>query len=143
MANITSVKAIQILDSRGLPTVSCRVETDDGQSSISKVPSGASTGEREALELRDGGNEYLGKGVLKAVKNINTKLADVLIGMDARNQFEIDQALIDLDGTSAKKNLGANAILAASIATLRSGAESAKLPLYSFNHFSALDLVLL
>ena len=130
MANITSVKAIQILDSRGLPTVSCSVETDDGLSAISKVPSGASTGEREALELRDGGNEYLGKGVLKAVKNINTKLADVLIGMDARNQFEIDQALIDLDGTPAKKNLGANAILAASIATLRSGAKSAKLPLY-------------
>lgn len=130
MANITSVKAIQILDSRGLPTVSCRVETDDGLSAVSKVPSGASTGEREALELRDGGNEYLGKGVLKAVKNINTKLADVLIGMDARNQFEIDQALIDLDGTPAKKNLGANAILAASIATLRSGAKSAKLPLY-------------
>ena len=130
MANITSVKAIQILDSRGLPTVSCRVETDDGLSAISKVPSGASTGEREALELRDGGNKYLGKGVLKAVKNINTKLADVLIGMDARNQFEIDQALIDLDGTPAKKNLGANAILAASIATLRSGAKSAKLPLY-------------
>ena len=130
MANITSVKAIQILDSRGLPTVSCRVETDDGLSAVSKVPSGASTGEREALELRDGGNEYLGKGVLKAVKNINTKLADVLIGMDARNQFEIDQALIDLDGTPAKKNLGANAILAASIAILRSGAKSAKLPLY-------------
>ena len=130
MANITSVKAIQILDSRGLPTVSCRVETDDGLSAISKVPSGASTGEREALELRDGGNEYLGKGVLRAVKNINTKLADVLIGMDARNQFEIDQALIDLDGTPAKKNLGANAILAASIATLISGAKSAKLPLY-------------
>ena len=130
MAIITSVKAIQILDSRGLPTVSCRVETDDGLSAVSKVPSGASTGEREALELRDGGNEYLGKGVLKAVKNINTKLADVLIGMDARNQFEIDQALIDLDGTPAKKNLGANAILAASIATLRSGSKSAKLPLY-------------
>ena len=130
MANITSVKAIQILDSRGLPTVSCRVETDDGLSAISKVPSGASTGEREALELRDGGNEYLGKGVFKAVNNINTKLADVLIGMDARNQFEIDQALIDLDGTPAKKNLGANAILAASIAILRSGAKSAKLPLY-------------
>ena len=79
MANITSVKAIQILDSRGLPTVSCRVETDDGLSAISKVPSGASTGEREALELRDGGNEYLGKAVLKAVNNINTKLANVLI----------------------------------------------------------------
>ena len=74
MANITSVKAIQILDSRGLPTVSCRVETDDGLSAVSKVPSGASTGEREALELRDGGNEYLGKGVLKAVKNINCLL---------------------------------------------------------------------
>ena len=130
MANITSVKAIQILDSRGLPTVSCRVETNDGLSAISKVPSGASTGEREALELRDGGNEYLGKGVLKAVNNINTKLAGVLIGMDARNQFEIDQALINLDGSPAKKNLGANAILATSIATLRSGAQSAKLPLY-------------
>ena len=106
MAIITSVKAIQILDSRGLPTVSCRVETDDGLSAISKVPSGASTGEREALELRDGGNGYLGKGVLKAVNNINTKLADFLIGMDSGNQFEIDRALINLDGTAAKRCSG-------------------------------------
>ena len=101
MSIISSIQAIQVFDSRGTPTVSCKVELDNGLNSISMVPSGASTGSREALELRDGAKSFMGKGVLKAVTNIQEIIAPALIGIDVRNQQEIDEKMIILDGTSS------------------------------------------
>ena len=111
MPSIKSIKAIQVFDSRGTPTISCRIDLESGSSYTSMVPSGASTGSREALELRDGGKTYLGNGVQAAINNIQDKIAPALIGMDVTNQQLLDEIMIGLDGTDAKSNLGANAIL--------------------------------
>jgi enolase len=128
---IKDIKAREILDSRGNPTVSVKVTLSDGSVGIAGVPSGASTGTREALELRDGDKKrYGGKGVLKAVANVNGPIAKALKGMDPRKQRQIDQAMIDLDGTENKSKLGANAILGASMAVCRAAAVSARKPLY-------------
>ncbi|GAB4145603.1 MAG: phosphopyruvate hydratase [Cyanobacteria bacterium J069] len=133
MAAIASIKAREILDSRGNPTVEVDITLDDGSFGRAAVPSGASTGIREALELRDGDkNRYGGKGVLKAVANVNGAIADKLKGADASDQKAIDQAMLDLDGTEYKSNLGANAILGVSMAAARAAADSAKLPLYRY-----------
>jgi enolase len=130
---IKNIIAQEILDSRGNPTVMATVILKNGIEAESKVPSGASTGSHEALELRDGDeNRYLGKGTLKAVANVNDKIAPALIGMDATNQKEIDQAMIDLDGTPTKSNLGANAILAVSMATTKAAAASKGIRLYEY-----------
>lgn len=129
---ITNVSAREILDSRGNPTVEATVELNDGSIGIAAVPSGASTGVHEALELRDGGKRYGGKGVLKAVKNVNTKIASALAGMDATDQRAIDEKMLALDGTKNKKKLGANAILAVSLASARAAAAANKLPLYQY-----------
>ncbi|MDO8499789.1 MAG: phosphopyruvate hydratase [bacterium] len=127
---IKQVIAREILDSRGNPTVEAKVVLEGGFEGMAKVPSGASTGTHEAIELRDGGKRYGGKGVLKAVKNVNTTIAKQIIGMDADGLEQIDRAMIKLDGTANKSNLGANAILAVSMAVARAGAASHKLPLY-------------
>ncbi|MEK7508240.1 MAG: phosphopyruvate hydratase, partial [Patescibacteria group bacterium] len=119
---IQKVVGREILDSRGNPTVEVKVFLDSGAIGVAAVPSGASTGVHEALELRDGGKRYLGKGVLKAVKNINGPLAGLLLGKDASNQKAIDQAMISLDGTKNKSKLGANAILGCSRAMARAAA---------------------
>jgi len=133
MSIITQVHARQILDSRGNPTVEVDVYTNSGAMGRAAVPSGASTGKHEAVELRDGDKKkYLGKGVLNAVKNINEMLADELYGFDVADQAGIDQYMIDLDGTSNKAKLGANAILAVSMAVAKAGAEEAGLPLYRY-----------
>jgi enolase len=130
---IASIKAIEILDSRGNPTVRAFMDLADGTKVSSSVPSGASTGENEAVELRDGDKKrYGGKGVLKAVANVNDIIAPKLAGMDPRRQAEIDAALIALDGTPNKGKLGANAILAVSMAASKAAAASAGLPLYSY-----------
>ncbi len=129
---ITDVKAREILDSRGNPTVEVDVVLEDGSLGRACVPSGASTGEREALEMRDGGSRYLGKGVLNAVKNVNTELKDLVIGMDAYDQKALDYAMIELDGTETKSRLGANAILGVSMAAMKAAAISKKLPLYRY-----------
>ena len=130
---IENIIAREILDSRGNPTVEADVFLNDGSFGRAAVPSGASTGEHEANELRDGDeNRYFGKGVLKAVENINTKIAEELIGFDSREQISIDRMMIDLDGTDNKSNLGANAILAVSLATAKAAANSMKLPLYRY-----------
>ena len=133
MSYIIEVHARQILDSRGNPTVEVDVLTDDGAMGRAAVPSGASTGIHEAAELRDNDKKkYLGKGVLKAVKNVNTTIADALIGFDITSQAAIDQVMIDLDGTPNKSKLGANAILAVSMAVAKAAAEEANLPLYRY-----------
>ena len=133
MAVIESVYARQILDSRGNPTVEVVLDTEDGAQGLGLVPSGASTGEFEALELRDGDKgRYLGKGVTKAVENINTVIADAVVGMDASDIYAIDAAMLRADGTQDKSNLGANAILAVSIAACRAAAASLEMPLYRF-----------
>ena len=133
MSYIIEVHARQILDSRGNPTVEVDVLTDDGAMGRAAVPSGASTGIHEAMELRDNDKKkYLGKGVLKAVKNVNTSIADALIGFDITSQAAIDQVMIDLDGTANKTKLGANAILAVSMAVAKAAAEEANLPLYRY-----------
>ena len=133
MAAIASIKAREILDSRGNPTVEVDVMLDDGGFGRAAVPSGASTGTREALELRDGDkSRYAGKGVLKAVANVNGAIADKLKGADASDQKAIDQAMLDLDGTEYKSNLGANAILGVSMAVARAAADSANMPLYRY-----------
>jgi enolase len=133
MSYIIEVHARQILDSRGNPTVEVDVLTDDGAMGRAAVPSGASTGIHEAAELRDNDKKkYLGKGVLKAVKNVNTSIADALIGFDVTSQAAIDQVMIDLDGTANKTKLGANAILAVSMAVAKAAAEEANLPLYRY-----------
>jgi enolase len=133
MSYIIEVHARQILDSRGNPTVEVDVLTDDGAMGRAAVPSGASTGIHEAAELRDNDKKkYLGKGVLKAVKNVYTSIADALIGFDITSQAAIDQVMIDLDGTPNKSKLGANAILAVSMAVAKAAAEEANLPLYRY-----------
>ena len=134
MTSIKSIKAIQVLDSRGLPTVSCNIVLDSGANAIAMVPSGASTGTKEALELRDGDSFFMGKGVEKAVDNINNIICPILIGLDARNQKLIDQKLIELDGTDDKSNLGANALLAVSLAVAHVAAKDKNKSLHS--HFS-------
>ena len=133
MSTIIDVFAREILDSRGNPTVECDVLLDSGVMGRAAVPSGASTGEKEALELRDGDkSRYLGKGVLKAVANINDEISDKLIGVDVADQTYIDQLMLDLDGTENKGRLGANATLAVSLAVARAAAEEAGLPLYRY-----------
>ena len=133
MSEIISVKSIQVLDSRGNPTVEAEVTLKDGTSGRASVPSGASTGSREAVELRDGNNEiYLGKGVLAAVENINSEIQAALIGHDIYDQSGIDQIMIDLDGTENKSRLGANAILAVSLACIKAAAASKKTDLFRY-----------
>ena len=129
---IISVHARQILDSRGNPTVEVDVTTENGILGRAAVPSGASTGEHEAVELRDGGSAYMGKGVLKAVENVNTFLAEAILGMSVFEQNEIDQVMIDLDGTPNKSNLGANAILGISLAVAKAAAQELGMPLYRY-----------
>ena len=130
---IESIDAQEILDSRGNPTIEVEVILDDGSFGRAAVPSGASTGIHEALELRDGDkNRYLGKGVTKAVENVNTAIADELIGWDATEQIAIDRTLLELDGTPNKANLGANAILGTSLAVAKAAANSLGMPLYRY-----------
>ena len=133
MSAIVDVVAREILDSRGNPTVEADVLLESGVLGRAAVPSGASTGKKEALELRDGDKQrYFGKGVLKAVENINTEICEAIIGLDAVEQRFIDRTLIDLDGTENKSRLGANAILAVSVAVAKSAAEESGLPLYRY-----------
>ncbi len=132
MSTIVDIHGRQILDSRGNPTVEVEVTLADGTTGTAAVPSGASTGVHEAWELRDGGDAWMGKGVSQAVTNINDKLADELIGMDALDQIAVDQAMLDLDGSPNKKNLGANAILGVSLATAQAAARFCELPLYRY-----------
>src|SRR5450759_2135286 len=133
MYSIESIHAREILDSRGNPTVEVECLLEGGASGRAGVPSGASTGSREALELRDGDKKrYGGKGVLSAVKNVNETIAPEVLGMDARQQAEIDRLMIDLDGTEMKTNLGANAILGVSMAVCRAAAEACALPLFRY-----------
>ncbi len=132
MSVIHDVLAREVLDSRGNPTVEVEVLLTSGAIGRALVPSGASTGQFEAVELRDGGDRYLGKGVAKAVENVNTVMRDALAGVDGYAQREIDQLLVDLDGTPNKQNLGANAILGVSLAAARAAAEDLALPLYRY-----------
>ena len=132
MSIIIKVHARQILDSRGNPTIEVDVVTENGVLGRAAVPSGASTGEHEAVELRDGGKAYMGKGVLKAVENVNTKIAPELMGVSVFEQNHIDQLMIDLDGTANKSNLGANAILGVSLAVAKAAANELGLPLYRY-----------
>lgn len=129
-SKIHSIHAREVLDSRGNPTVACRVTLASGATAESKVPSGASTGSHEALELRDGGKRYGGKGVLKAVKQVNERIANVLRGIDAARQQDIDHVMIELDGTANKSKLGANAILSVSLACAQAMAVHRKMPLW-------------
>jgi enolase len=130
---ITKVTAHEILDSRGNPTVEAEVVLDDGTTASAIVPSGASTGEKEATELRDGDTRrYGGKGVLRAVENVNTKIAQAIVGMAVSDQRSIDQRMIELDGSPTKANLGANAVLAVSLAIARAAAKAHRLPLYRY-----------
>ena len=132
MSNISDIRAFEILDSRGNPTVQADVILDNGIVGTACSPSGASTGSREALELRDGDKDrYLGKGVLTAVNNINTTIRSLLIGTNAENQRALDQAMIDADGTDNKATLGANAILAVSLAAAKAAAQDKAMPLYA------------
>lgn len=131
-SSIRAVFAREILDSRGNPTVEATITLHDGSVGIAAVPSGASTGSHEAVELRDGGKRYGGQGVLKAVKNVDDRIAPMLLGRDARDQRAIDTAMLELDGTKNKKKLGANAMLAVSLATARAAALSQGLPLYQY-----------
>ena len=133
MSAIVDIVAREILDSRGNPTVECDVLLESGTMGRAAVPSGASTGSREAIELRDGDkSRYLGKGVLKAVEHINTEISEAILGLDASEQAFLDRTLIDLDGTENKSRLGANAMLAVSMAVARAAAEEAGLPLYRY-----------
>ena len=130
---ITKVTALEVLDSRGNPTVEAEVALDDGTTASAIVPSGASTGEKEAVELRDGdARRYGGKGVLRAVENVNAKIAQAVVGMGVSDQRGIDQRMIELDGSPTKANLGANAILAVSLAAARAAARAHRLPLYRY-----------
>ena len=142
MPIITDVYAREVLDSRGNPTVEVEVTTESGAYGRAMVPSGASTGEREALELRDGDkSRYLGKGTTKAVENVNSKIAPVILGMDVRDQSLIDKTMIELDGTPSKKNLGANATLGVSMACALAAADFYGMPLYNyFGGFNAKTL---
>ena len=133
MSSIVDVVAREILDSRGNPTVEADVLLESGVMGRAAVPSGASTGSREAIELRDGDPQrYLGKGVLRAVENVNTEICEAIIGLDAVEQPLIDQTLIELDGTENKARLGANAMLAVSLAVAKAAAEESGLPLYRY-----------
>ena len=132
MSFIHSIQAIQIIDSRGTPTVSCKITLDNGICATSMVPSGASTGSREALELRDSQEAYSGKGVNKAVANIHEVIAPALIGLDVTNQQDIDERMLALDGTSSKSKLGANAILGVSLAVLDAGSKTLGIPFYKY-----------
>jgi enolase len=132
MSIIVSIHARQIFDSRGNPTVEVDVITENGVLGRAAVPSGASTGEHEAVELRDGGKDFLGKGVLNAVKNVNTKIAEELIGMSVFEQELIDKIMIELDGTPNKSKLGANAILGVSLAVAKAAANELGMPLYRY-----------
>jgi enolase len=132
VTSIKTVKSREILDSRGNPTIEVDVTLSDGASGRAAVPSGASTGAFEAAELRDGGERYLGKGVRKAVENIEKSIAPKIIGKSPFEQRELDQAMIEIDGTPTKSKLGANAILGVSLAVARAAANSKKLPFYSF-----------
>ena len=133
MSAIVDIVGREILDSRGNPTVECDVLLESGTMGRAAVPSGASTGSREAIELRDGDkNRYLGKGVLKAVEHINTEISEAVLGLDASEQSFLDKTLIDLDGTENKSRLGANAMLAVSMAVARAAAEESGLPLYRY-----------
>jgi enolase len=133
MSAIVDIIGREILDSRGNPTVECDVLLESGVMARAAVPSGASTGSREAIEMRDGDDErYLGKGVLKAVQNINTEIAEAVMGLDASEQAFLDRTINELDGTHNKARLGANATLAVSMAVARAAAEEAGLPLYRY-----------
>jgi enolase len=133
MSTIVDIIGREIIDSRGNPTVECDVLLESGTMGRAAVPSGASTGSREAIELRDGdGSRYLGKGVLRAVENINTEISEAIMGLDATEQAYIDRTLIDLDGTDNKARLGANATLAVSMAVAKAAAEESGLPLYRY-----------
>ena len=133
MSLIESIHARQILDSRGNPTIEVDVITENGILGRAAVPSGASTGENEAVELRDGDkSKYMGKGVSKAVDNVNDKIADEIIGLSVYDQKLIDKIMIELDGTETKGNLGANAILGVSLAVAKAAAQEAELPLYRY-----------
>jgi len=132
MVFIEDVVADEVMDSRGNPTVKATVTLSDGTRTSAIVPSGASTGKREALELRDGGERYMGKGVLKAVENVNIKIAEALIGMSPFNQADVDLAMKETDGTSNYGELGANAVLGVSMAVARAAAQSLKMPLYRY-----------
>ena len=130
---INEVHGREIIDSRGNPTVEVEVTLDNGVTGRAAVPSGASTGTREALEMRDGDKErFLGKGVLKAVQNVNEEIAEEIIGMDARNQVAVDTAMLELDGTDTKSKLGANAILGVSLAVAKAAAATCGVPLYQY-----------
>ena len=132
MSKIAKIHARQIFDSRGNPTVEVDVLTDNGFLGRAAVPSGASTGEHEAVELRDGGDKYMGKGVTNAVNNVNEIISKQIIGKSVFNQKEIDQLMIDLDGTSNKAKLGANAILGVSLAVAKAASKEKKVPLYAY-----------
>jgi enolase len=132
MGEILDVYAMEILDSRGTPTVEVEVLLDSGAMGKAAVPSGASTGQREALELRDKDQRYHGKGVRKAVDNVNDEIAPKLIGLESTDQIYVDKLLIDLDGTENKSHLGANAILGASLAVCKASADEAGLPLFRY-----------
>ena len=132
MTAIIDITAREILDSRGNPTVEVDVILEDGSMGRAAVPSGASTGAHEAVELRDGGARYLGKGVTKAVAHVNGEILEAIGGMEAENQLAIDRTLIDLDGTPNKGRLGANAILGVSLAVAKAAAEASALPLYRY-----------
>jgi len=133
MTKIVLVKAREILDSRGFPTLEAEIHLDDNSVALATVPSGASTGSLEACELRDGDKtRFLGKGVLKAVENVNKKISSKLIGLDPFNQREIDQMMIEMDGTENKSNLGANSILAVSLAVAKVSAVSKRIPLFEY-----------
>ena len=132
MIFIDEVSAIEVMDSRGNPTVKATVQLSDGTRESAIVPSGASTGKREALELRDGDNRYMGKGVLKAVENVNTQIADAVMGLSPYNQAMVDAVMKELDGTENYGNLGANAVLGVSMAVARAAAKSLGIPLYRY-----------
>ncbi len=132
MADIIGIKARQIIDSRGNPTVEADVYLEDGSFGRAAVPSGASTGEHEAVELRDKNESFMGKSVLTAVNNIHSRIQPELLGLDASSQFEIDSLMNEIDGTPNKSELGANAILAVSMACTRASADSLRIPLYSY-----------
>jgi enolase len=132
MVYIDNIYAIEVMDSRGNPTVKSTVVLSDGTKESAIVPSGASTGKREALELRDGDERYMGKGVQKAVENVNTAIYEALVGQSPFNQAQIDAIMNDIDGTHNYGNLGANAVLGVSMAVARAAATSLKMPLYRY-----------
>jgi len=133
MPLITNIHAREILDSRGNPTVEVDVKCDDGSHGRAAIPSGASTGSREALELRDKNKKrFMGKGVIKAVNNVNQVIARELMGQNSRNQTQIDNLLIEIDGTPSKSKLGANAILGVSLAVARAASASLGIPVYRY-----------